>query len=206
MHIKRFTLSPYLTNGYLLSHGGKAVFIDPGDESDKVLATIREENLELTHILITHMHSDHFYGAAQLARETGAVVLGGERDGFMVESEIRDAPRWGFRPLTEHFSFTPVAPGEHMFIGHRCRVLPTPGHSPGSLTFHFPDERIAFVGDLIFYRNIGRTDFAGGNLEDLLHSVRTQIFTLPDDTTLHPGHEGPTTVEGEKAHNPHFRD
>jgi len=206
MQIKSFTLSPYRTNGYLLYDNGQAVFIDPGDESAEVLNVIREENLELTHILITHMHSDHFYGAAKLARKTGAKVLGGEEDGFMVESEIRDAPRWGFKPLKENFSFTPIAPGEHTFVDRKCHVFHTPGHSPGSLSFYLPEEKIAFVGDLIFFRNIGRTDFAGGNLEDLLNSVRTRIFTLPDDTTLYPGHEGPTTVEGEKTHNPFFRD
>jgi glyoxylase-like metal-dependent hydrolase (beta-lactamase superfamily II) len=206
MNIKSFTLSPYRTNGYLLYDNGKAVFIDPGDESEEVFETIRKADLELTHVLITHMHSDHFFGAAKLARETGAEIVGGEKDAFMVESEILEAPRWGFRPLKEHFSFTPIAPGEHTFVDRRCRVLPTPGHSPGSLTFYFPEEKIAFVGDLIFYRGIGRTDFTGGNLEELHDSVRTRIFTLPDDTTLYPGHDVPTTVGDEKAHNPHYRD
>jgi len=205
MQLKRFTLSPYITNGYLLSTNNRALFIDPGDDPDVVLRHIEKQNLTLTHILITHMHSDHFFGAAKLAKETGAAVLGGEEDSFMVEAEIRDAPRWGFKPLTENFSFTPIAPGNHSFIGKTCEVLHTPGHTPGSLTFHFPEDKMAFVGDLIFLRSIGRTDFAGGNLDSLLNSVRTQIFPLPAETTLYPGHEGPTTVEAEKNHNPYFK-
>lgn len=205
MQIRKFVLSPYQTNGYLLSKNGKAVFIDPGDNSVELENVIREEGLELTHILITHMHSDHFYGAARLAAETGAAVLGSADDEFMVESEIREAPRWGFPPLAENFSFTPIAPGKHQFLGLECEVLPTPGHTPGGLTFYFPEENLAFVGDLIFYRSIGRTDFRGGDKNALLNSVRTQIFNLPEDTVLHTGHERPTTVGDEKAHNPYFR-
>ncbi len=204
MQIRKFVLSPFQTNGYLLYENGEAVFVDPGDDPAEVVSFIQSEGLNLTHILITHMHSDHFYGAAKLAAATGAEILGGEGDAFMVESEIKDAPRWGFPPLSEDFSFTPITPGKHQFVGKTCNVLHTPGHSRGSLTFSFPEEGIAFVGDLIFFRNIGRTDFTGGDLETLLNSVRTQIFSLPDETILYPGHERPTTVGDEKTYNSYF--
>lgn len=204
MQIRKFVLSPFQTNGYLLYGNGEAVFIDPGDDPTEVVSFIQSEGLKLTHILITHMHSDHFYGAAKLAAATGAEIMGGEGDAFMVESEIKDAPRWGFPPLTEDFSFTPIPLGKHQFVGQTCDVLHTPGHSRGSLTFSFPEAGIAFVGDLIFFRNIGRTDFTGGDLETLLDSVRTQIFSLPDETILYPGHERPTTVGDEKTYNSYF--
>lgn len=204
MQIRKFVLSPFQTNGYLLSENGEAIFIDPGDNPIEVVNFIQSEGLNLTNILITHMHSDHFYGAAKLAEMTGAQILGCKDDAFLVESEIRDAPRWGFPPLVEEFAFTPIAPGRHQFIGKTCDVLPTPGHTPGSVTFSFPEEGIAFVGDLIFFRNIGRTDFPGGNFDALLNSVRTQIFNLPDETILYPGHERSTKVGDEKAHNSYF--
>nr|WP_321258826.1 MBL fold metallo-hydrolase [uncultured Pseudodesulfovibrio sp.] len=205
MQIQKFILSPFQTNGYLLSKNGEAIFIDPGDDPTNVISVIQQESLILTHILITHMHSDHFYGAAKLAKETNATILGSADDAFMVDSEITDAPRWGFPPLDEEFSFTPIQPGEHQFLGEKCQVIPTPGHSPGSLTFHFIDNNYAFVGDLIFYRNIGRSDFAGGNHTALLNSVKNHIFTMPDTTILYPGHANPTNVADEKAHNPYFR-
>ncbi|NDV18387.1 MBL fold metallo-hydrolase [Pseudodesulfovibrio sp. JC047] len=205
MQIRKFILSPFQTNGYLLSKNGQAIFIDPGDNPTEAISIIQHEGLTLTHILITHMHSDHFYGAATLAKATHAEILASADDAFMVETEIREAPQWGFSPLDEPFSFTSIQPGELEFLGEKCQILATPGHSPGSLTFHFTDKGIAFVGDLIFYRNIGRTDFEGGDLSTLLNSVNTQIFTMPDATILYPGHANATNVADEKAHNPHFR-
>ena len=86
------------------------------------------------------------------------------------------------------------------------RVLSTPGHTAGSLSYYFPAAKCVFVGDLVFYRSIGRTDFPGGNMEQLLDSVRTQIFTLPPETELHAGHMLSTTVHDEMLHNPYFRD
>jgi hydroxyacylglutathione hydrolase len=83
-------------------------------------------------------------------------------------------------------------------------VLSTPGHTPGSLSFHFPESKIVFVGDLLFYRSIGRTDFQGGSMETLLRSVREQIFTLPGETVVYPGHGPETSVGDEKVHNPFF--
>jgi len=206
MQLRKFILSPYQTNGYLLSEGKEAIFIDPGDNPEKVVNVIQEEGLELTHILITHMHIDHFYGAAKLAAETGAEIMGSSEDEFMVETEIHDAPRWGYPPLKEDFSFTPISPSEQTFLGQKCAIIPTPGHTPGSLTFHFIEEKRAFVGDLIFLRSIGRTDFTGGDLNSLLDSVTSHIFSMPDETILYSGHGFPTNVIDEKMHNPHFND
>jgi len=90
------------------------------------------------------------------------------------------------------------------FLGQPCHALAVPGHSQGSLAFHFPQEKRLFAGDLIFARSIGRTDFPGGNHQTLLRSVRQKIFSLPGETIIHPGHGPDTTVGQEKLHNPFF--
>jgi len=89
-------------------------------------------------------------------------------------------------------------------LGTTCRVLATPGHSPGSLSFFFEELGAVFVGDLLFYRSVGRTDFPGSSERDLLRSVRTRIFTLPEDTLVYPGHGPETTVRQERLNNPFF--
>lgn len=205
MQIRIIPLGPLQTNGFLLSDNGKAVFIDPGDDPAKVLELIKSEGLELTHVLITHIHLDHFYGATRLADETGAEVLVYEKDAFLIEEEVRNGWEMGYPELEKEFTYTPLELGEQEFLGCKCVVLSTPGHTPGSVTFHFPDEGVAFVGDLIFARSVGRTDYTGGNTQDLMNSIRTHIFTMPEETVLLPGH-GPATKAGEeKEHNPFFK-
>ncbi|GAB6175497.1 MBL fold metallo-hydrolase [Desulfobaculum senezii] len=204
MQIRTYALGPLQTNGYLLSSGGQAVFIDPGGDPASVLDVIRQENLTLTHVLITHLHFDHIYGAAKLARETGATIAANTEDGFLLETEVGAGGAMGL-PKVELFDFAPIAPGAATFVGEECQIVATPGHTPGSLTFVFPGEGAAFVGDLIFARSIGRTDFPGGSTPTLVRSVEQGIFTLPEDTTLYPGHGPATSVGDEKAHNPFFQ-
>jgi len=205
MDIRIFTLGPFQTNGYLLTEGTEAVFIDPGDHCPELLALLDREQLSLERILITHLHSDHFYGAARLAALTGADIYASADDGFMVEAEIRESVQWGYPPMTDSFSFTPIASGTHKILGRQCQVLKTPGHTRGGLTFYFADDALAFVGDLIFRHSIGRTDFTGGDYATLVRSIETVIFPLPDETVLYSGHGPSTTVGEEVMYNPHFK-
>jgi glyoxylase-like metal-dependent hydrolase (beta-lactamase superfamily II) len=203
MRITTFALGPLATNGYLLDEAGKALFIDPGGDPANVIKTLERENLELLHILNTHFHFDHIFGNTMLAEATGANILANPEDEFLLETEVGGGGFMGF-PRVGSFSFEPIAEGEREFLGHRCKVLATPGHTPGSLSFYFPDRKAVFVGDLVFERSIGRTDFPGGDMETLLASARKKIFSLPEDTVIYSGHGGATTVGDEKNHNPFF--
>ena len=205
MELNVFALGPLGTNCYLLSHEGQALVIDPGGAPDRVLAHLKKAGLTLTHILLTHLHFDHTYGVRALAEATGAPVLAGELDRPMLDTEVGRGGIMGL-PVVEPFEFTPLEPGEHTFIGLRCVVLPTPGHALGSLSFYFPEAGACFVGDVIFYRSIGRTDFPGGDQDELMRSVRERIFALPPDTVLYSGHGPETTVDAERRHNPFFSD
>jgi len=204
MQIKAYELGPLQTNGYLVASNGRAVFVDPGGDPAQVLSDISAQGLSLEYVLNTHFHFDHVLGNAALAKATGAKILANPEDSDLLETELGGGGMMGL-PKVDAFDFEPIAEGETEFIGHKCSVLATPGHSTGSLSFYFPDAGAVFVGDLLFFRSIGRTDFAGGNMDTLLASARNKIFTLPPETTVYSGHGPKTSVGDEMHHNPFFR-
>jgi len=204
MDIRTFALGPLQTNGYLLSEGGEAVFVDPGGDTSGVIGIIQAEGLRLTHILITHFHIDHILGVAQLAQATGALVLANPGDAYLLDTDIGMGPFMGL-PAVPPFEYEAMPPGDYEFMGRACKALATPGHTAGSLSFHFPDSGVVFAGDLLFKRSIGRTDFPGGDMDTLLASVRERIFVLPGETVVYSGHGPETTVDDEHNHNPFFR-
>ncbi len=203
MRITTFPLGPLDTNCHLLDHEGQALAVDPGGDPAEVLEFLQAEKLTLAHILITHLHFDHIYGCARLAAATGAQVLAPTDDAYLMQTELGRGGVYGF-PTVEPFDSSPVALGTTRFLDLECRCLGTPGHTPGSITYYFPQAGAAFVGDLIFYRSVGRTDFPGGSSAQLKKSVQEQIFTLPGDTVLYSGHGLETTVDAERTHNPFF--
>lgn len=203
MRITTFPLGPLETNCHLLDHEGRALAVDPGGDPAEVLEFLRAEGLKLECILVTHLHFDHIYGCAACARATGASVLTPEGDAFLMDTELGRGGVFGF-PRVEPFESAAAPLGEAEFIGLACRCLPTPGHTPGSVTYYFPQAGAAFVGDLIFYRSVGRTDFPGGSAEALKGAVQEHIFTLPGETRLYSGHGLDTTVADERTHNPFF--
>ena len=203
MDLHVFELGPLGTNCYLLENEGKAVAIDPGGDPAPILARLKERGLTLTHIINTHLHFDHTAGNRALAEATGAPILAPKADDFLLDTEVGKGGLMGL-PVIDDFEYADLEPGPAEFAGLACDVLSTPGHTPGSLTLHFPDLRAAFVGDVLFYRSIGRTDFPGGDQGTLLDSVRQRIFSLPGETRVFSGHGPETSVSDEKNHNPFF--
>lgn len=205
MQIKTFPLGPLETNCHVLSHDGKAVVVDPGGDPAEVLSYLEKEGLALTHILNTHLHFDHTYGNRTLAEAAEVPIMGGSGDKPLLSNELGQGGMMGL-PNVETYELTEIGEGEYKFAEIDCTVLATPGHSMGSLSFYFPDAGACFVGDLIFYRSIGRTDFPGGSFDTLMNSVTQKIFTLPAETRLFSGHGPETTVGDEMHHNPFFSD
>lgn len=203
MQVLTFALGPLQTNGYLVSQNGQGVFIDPGGDPASVLAALKREGITLTHIINTHLHCDHTYGNAALAKETGATILCPPKDEFLMETEVGGGGLMGLPPV-EAFTCDPIDEGEVELAGMSIKVLHTPGHTPGSISLYFPDAGKVFVGDLLFKRSIGRTDFPGGSTDQLMSSVRQKIFTLPSETVVYSGHGPETSVADESAHNPFF--
>jgi len=203
MDIKAFPLGPLESNGYLVAGDDEAVVIDVGGDPAGMLDALHARRLPLRTILLTHLHCDHLFGVAALAKATGAKVLAGAEDAMLMKIEAGGGGLMGM-PLVPPFTWEPVAAGEITLFGQPCRVLATPGHSPGGRSYYFPQARAVFVGDLLFYRSIGRSDLPGGNVDDLLAAVTSQIFTLPPETAVYPGHGPATTVGDERERNPFF--
>lgn len=205
MQVELFSLGPLETNSFLAIEGSRAIAVDVGGDPESMLAYLEQHGLTLTHILLTHLHFDHTFGAQALHAATGALILSGAGDAFLLNSELGRGGFMGF-PEVPVFTFQPLAPGETTFLDQPCMVLETPGHTPGSLSFYFPRAGVVFSGDVVFYRSVGRSDFPGGSHKTLVESVREKIFTLPSETVIYCGHGLDTTVEQEMLHNPYFSD
>jgi hydroxyacylglutathione hydrolase len=201
---------PIETNAYLLTEPstGEAVLVDaPEGVWDLVEPILKKDGCRLSGLWLTHGHWDHTQGAAEVVARSGAPVLAHRDDQPLIETpEV-------MRPLMlPDIVVEPVKVDRWMgdgdkitALGQEVRLSHVPGHSEGSLMFYFPTAGAAFSGDALFRGNVGRTDLPGGDTALLAKSIRTRIYTLPDETTVFPGHGGPTTVGDEKEHNPHVR-
>lgn len=199
MEIVVVPVTMFVQNCMLASHGqgGPAVVVDPGGDIDRVQRAIEERDAHVEGILVTHGHIDHIGGLEELVELTGAPVWYHDDDLYLYQR-----PGFGRRtPISLPANAVPVTEGDVVEVaGFRFDVLHTPGHSPGSVTYVHED--VAFVGDVLFYGNIGRTDLPGGDFDVLETSIREKLWPLADETNVLPGHGRPTTIGFEKMHNP----
>jgi glyoxylase-like metal-dependent hydrolase (beta-lactamase superfamily II) len=201
---------PIQTVGYLLTapERGEAVLIDaPGDILGEIEPILAQEKCRLTELWITHGHWDHTQDAAKVVRATGAKVRAHAADQAMIER-----PEIMKKYIGEDLGLEPIKVDFWMKQGDRFEALGTtvevrhvPGHCPGNILFYLAAADAAFVGDALFNRSIGRTDLPGGNFEMLAKAIREQIYTLPDETTVYPGHGEHTSVGDEKTGNPYVK-
>ena len=205
MEVRTFTVGPFLENSYLIRRDGsdRALFVDPGDEAPKLLGAIESLGLKLDGILLTHTHIDHVGAVAPVATATGAEVWVPEIEKPVLADINRFVPWPDLGPFENWDAEHTVAGGERLELaGFEIDVLFTPGHSPGHVTYSLADEGAVFSGDVLFKGSVGRTDLPGGNWGTLLESIRTLVDTLPEATTVHPGHMSITTLGEERATNP----
>ncbi len=205
LRVLAMEVGPLSENTYIVGHPatGKAVVIDPGDEADEILRQLEAQGWTLDKILLTHGHFDHVGAVAALKERTAANVYIHPDDADRMRTAGRQGAMFGLNVPTPPPPDVLVREGDIVSLGDvPFRVLHTPGHTPGHVTYLSGD--LAFVGDLIFEGSIGRTDLPGGSHEQLLRAVREKIFTLPGETILFPGHGPATTVGDEKRGNPFF--
>ena len=210
--MEKLVLGPLSNNVYILSdvQSRSAAIIDPSFEPEKLVTFLRAKHLAPSQIWITHAHFDHTAGAAALSRAyLPPLRIGVHPDSFAWAGSQPASAAWGLAseplprmdmPLRQRQLLSLETDGAQPV----AEVREAPGHCPGSVIFYMAQLKIAFVGDVIFRESIGRTDLPGGSLATLLESIRTQIFSLPDETKLLPGHGPESSVGFEKKHNPYL--
>lgn len=204
MDVRMFTVGAVAENCYLLRRddSDRALIVDPGDEAERILAPVRELNLTVEAILITHCHFDHIGAVAPVARETGAPVYCPEIE-VPVLADIMSWVPGPFGPFESYDADQTVAGGETLELaGLELDVIFTPGHSPGHVTYSVRGEDAIFSGDVLFQGSVGRVDLPGGDWETLLESIRTLVDSHTAETEVYPGHMGTTTLGAERASNP----
>ena len=209
MDVRAFTVGPVAENSYIFRRDGsdEALIVDPGDEAPLLLGAIESLGLDLKAILLTHTHFDHVGAVAPVARETGAPVYCPELEVPVLADIMRFVPWEGFGPYESYDADETVAGGERLDLaGFEIDVIFTPGHSPGHVTYSIADEQAIFSGDVLFQGSVGRTDLPGGDWPTLAASIQSLLDALPDETRVHPGHMGLTTLGDERRSNPFLRD
>lgn len=201
-----FSPGPYATNCMIVHSPGHAGcwIVDAGFEPERMIEKVRSLNLVPEALILTHAHVDHIAGVGKVVRAFPKLpvwIHEAERD-WLNDPELNLSTYTG-QPTTAPGPDRVLTDGESLALGPSTwTVLHTPGHSPGGITLWCPAARVALVGDALFAGSIGRTDFPGCSFELLERSIRTKLYTLPEDTKVYPGHGPPTTIGREKKTNP----
>lgn len=206
MHIEQIKTGMIEENCYLVYNDEALLIIDPGEDAAKIKTQIEKTQQQPVAILLTHTHYDHIGVVEELRQFYQIPVYVSPLEQSWLGDPILNLSGLGrhddianiiVSPAEYEFEMKPYRLGNMTF-----RVVPTPGHSIGSVSFIFDDFVVS--GDALFKGSIGRTDLYTGNLEQLLHSIQTQLFVLPDEFAVYPGHGDATTIEHEKRTNPFF--
>jgi glyoxylase-like metal-dependent hydrolase (beta-lactamase superfamily II) len=205
LDVQMLTVGPIAENCFVVRREGseRGLVVDPGEEPERILACVEEMGVEVDAILLTHCHFDHIGAVAPVAAATGASVYCPELEVPVLADIMAYVPYPGIGPYESYEADEKVGGGEALELaGLTVDVLFTPGHSPGHVTYSIADESVLFSGDVLFQGSVGRTDLPGGDWPTLGRSIQTLLDTYPDDTAVHPGHMGLTTLGRERVSNP----
>jgi len=207
MKVDRFILGDFQTNCYVLradESGADCLIVDAGLDSRELLASLERDRLNPVAIVLTHGHADHIVGLEALRRRFGSMkVYIHTLDAALLSDPEANLSAFTGAAYTADPADVLLEEGDVVEeAALRLEVLHTPGHTPGGICLHTPQEKAVFVGDTLFADSVGRTDFPGGSMEQLVRSIKTKLFILPDETTVYPGHGMRTTIGRERRSNP----
>ena len=206
--VKAFTFSPVQENTYVLYNDkGNAFIIDPGcyfeEERDTLAQFLQQNKLQPVKLLNTHCHLDHVFGNKWVYETYGLELHLHPHEQQVLAYAPTSGLMWNLPFDNYNGPFHFLNEGDELLLDDdQLKVLFAPGHAPGHVCFYCEKQGFVIGGDVLFRESIGRTDLPGGNHETLLNSIRTQLFTLPDETVVYSGHGSTTTIGYEKKHNP----
>lgn len=205
LDVQMLTVGAIAENCFLFRREGsdRLLVVDPGEEPERILAAIDATGAKLEAILLTHCHFDHIGAVAPVAKATGAPVYCPEIEVPVLADIMAFVPWEGFGPYESYDADETVSGGETLELaGLELEVIFTPGHSPGHVTYAVRGEPEIFSGDVLFQGSVGRVDLPGGDGPTLLASIAQLMERFGDETVVHPGHMGLTTLGAERTTNP----
>jgi len=184
----------------------QAIVVDPGGAHERILQEVRQLGLIVSHVLHTHAHFDHFLASGEMKKATGATLCLHQDDLDLWENLEVQCRMFGVTyapvPMPDYW----LKDDEKLLVGHVSMIaLHTPGHTPGSMSFHVPDDKLVLAGDTLFRGSIGRTDLWGGDFDAIEQSIRERLYTLDDATVVVTGHGPETEIGWEKKSNQFVR-
>ena len=213
IEVEKLVLGAVSTNVYLVFYNGNCLIVDPSDEAERIISCIEERKAKPLAVLITHGHFDHIMAAPVLAKKYGIKIYAGEADRQLLEDSKLNL---GQSFLGENFTMEAdeyLKNGDELeFEDFKLKVMYTPGHTVGSISFYSDDledneafKKVMFTGDALFAGSIGRVDFPTGNEAAMRRTLEEVFKKMPLETVVFPGHGAATTIERELAHNPYLK-
>ncbi len=209
MKIEKLTFSPFQENTYVVwdEATNETIIIDPSclseNEESKLELFITENNLDVKYLFNTHGHLDHIFGNAFVKEKFDPIHYAPEIDMPLFDRAVEQAEGFGLTMKPSPKPDKYFEESNQLFIGKtEIRLLFTPGHTPGEFCIYFPTENVCITGDVLFRESIGRTDLWQGNLDTLVNSIKTKLFTLPSETVIYPGHGESSSIQYEIDNNP----
>ena len=202
INYKSFPVGPLQCNCTIIGNTltGKGYLIDPGGDAERILETIETMNISIEAIYHTHAHFDHFLASAEIKEKTGAPIFLNESDRFLWDTLEMQCSYF-------NIDFKPTPPPDFNIEDQQDLIhcagvcIHTPGHTPGSVSFHFESEKLLIAGDTLFQGSVGRTDLPGGDFKMLKSSIQEKIYSLDESTVVVTGHGPQTSIKREMESN-----
>lgn len=204
--IDRIRVSVFATNCYLVvnEETKEGFLIDPGDYEERILAWLKEKEVILRAIYLTHGHLDHMLAVERIREEYGVSAYCHAEELAVLADPVQNLTSRFMRHTYVLEGVKPLHDGdEFSCAGVNIRLLHTPGHTPGGCCYYLPEEGVLFSGDTLFYRSVGNTGFPGGSMGMIVRSIREKLYSLPEETIVYAGHGEETDIGSEKRENPY---
>lgn len=211
LNIQAFVFNFASENTYILYNENKnAWLIDPGNmneqETNLISNFIKDHELKIQKILLTHAHIDHVFGLQWAYDTFNLPVMMHKEDQEVLDMLQMSGMRFGMKIDPVKVDVEYINEGDELdFDGEKFKIYHVPGHSPGSVVYHNENQKFMISGDVLFEGSIGRTDLYKGNYEQLLDGIRKKLFVLDNETQVFSGHGNPTSIGFEKQYNPFLR-